>query len=101
MILGAGASAPYGFSTGGGLLNEARRCSVGQLAGYIPQEFRAAAPALHSALRGTLTQSIDALLETRLDLVDAGKCYMARWLLQYEKNMLDRHVDNDPNRAQH
>jgi hypothetical protein len=90
IVLGAGASAPYGFYTGGELLNEARRYPAQQFQDFIPPEYRNAAPALHAALTETLERSIDAMLETRPTLMDAGKAFMARWLLQCERNYRDR-----------
>jgi hypothetical protein len=100
IVLGAGASVPYGFYSGLELLNEARRLATEQFVGFIPPEHQGEARALHAALKGTLARSIDAMLEKRLDLVDAGKCFMARWLLQCERNMLARNVAEDGRRAQ-
>jgi hypothetical protein len=89
IVLGAGASVPYGFWSGQGLLDEARKYSAEEFSNVLPVRFGGEAPALHRALRGTLSSSIDAALETRPRLVDAGKAFMARWLLQCEQNWRD------------
>src|ERR1017187_996052 len=100
IVLGAGASAPYGFYTGGELLNEARKYPPQQFQGFVPPEYRDAAPKLHAALTETLERSIDAMLETRPTLMDAGKAFMARWLLQCERNYRERpHAVDDAIRA--
>jgi hypothetical protein len=87
IILGAGASMPYGFPSGEKLLRDARMYPVQQLASLVKPGQPMAVPALHRALQGTLDRSIDAMLETLpKEVVDAGKAYMARTLLACEAN---------------
>lgn len=84
MILGAGASMPYGFPSGEGLFNQACRMPLAVLADTIWPAARHFAPPLHLAVRESLDQSLDAMLELRADLVEAGKAFMARSLLLTE-----------------
>ena len=89
IILGAGASMPYGFPSGEGLLRAGRLYPVDQLPQYILPQYHIEVPAFHRALHGTLERSIDAMLETRDDIVPIGKAFMARWLLEAERRMRD------------
>jgi len=82
---------PYGFPSGEGLLREARKYTGQQLADQVRPSPVVSAPALERALKGTLARSIDAMLESRPDVVDAGKAFMARWLLNCERNFRDNH----------
>jgi hypothetical protein len=86
---------PYGFPSGEGLLRAARRYDAQQLREQVRPLPSIHVPALESALKGTLARSIDAMLETRLDIVDAGKAFMARWLLNCEGRFRDTPDDSD------
>jgi hypothetical protein len=86
LILGAGASAPRGFSTGGELLSQARRAGQSGLEEMIKPVSENYAEALSAAVRGTGDKSLDAMLELRSDLVQAGKALMARVLLNCERS---------------
>src|ERR1700683_290409 len=91
IILGAGASMPYGFPSGRQMLDDARRLSAWDLSNQVPAEHREGAIALHKALMKTLEQSIDAMLETQpAEVVNAGKDLMARTLLQCERNLREQ-----------
>lgn len=87
LLLGAGASIPYQFPSGDDLLRQARHININALPDFVSPGPRAEVPALFSALQGTLERSIDAMLETRPDIVKAGKAYMARHLLNCERNV--------------
>jgi len=84
LVLGAGASMPYGFPSGEGLLKQARILPAEQLANTIRPYTRSLVPLLESAVHGTLDRSLDAMLELRTDLVEVGKAFMARVLLECE-----------------
>jgi hypothetical protein len=87
-ILGAGASAPHKFDTGETLLRNARNMAPLTLMEYIkPLQSYEATP-LRDALINTGDLSIDAMLETRRDIQNAGKMLMARMLLHQERNAL-------------
>jgi hypothetical protein len=94
-ILGAGASAPYGFDTGERLLQNARRLSEDQIAEHIKPLPPSGAPLLHDALIHTGDLSIDAMLETRPNIQHPGKALIARMLLQQERNALNNHHVSD------
>lgn len=83
LILGAGASA--GFPTGWDLLTQARSQDPRGLAEMIKPVDASAAPALHLAITNTGDKSLDAMLEHRQELVQAGKALMARALLFREE----------------
>ena len=70
--------------SGEGLFQGARALSLPSLADAIRPAVRSLTPPLHSAVRGSLDQSLDAMLELRTDLQTAGKAYMARALLRAE-----------------
>jgi hypothetical protein len=93
LILGAGASAPRGFPTGQQLLAEARRLNLESIVQMISPISRTSAAAFHQAITDTLDKSLDAMLERRADLIQAGKAYMARALLQYEARSRDQNYD--------
>jgi hypothetical protein len=86
VILGAGASMPYGFPSGRDLLRSAQAFQTPEtLADFIKSPASAGARPLFDALRDTLDQSIDAMLETLPSVVvDAGKGFIARYLLNRE-----------------
>jgi hypothetical protein len=87
-ILGAGASAPYGFDTGERLLERARALKVESIADLIRPLPRHGAAPLHDALIHTGDQSIDAMLETNGPIQAPGKALIARLLLQQEREAL-------------
>jgi hypothetical protein len=89
IILGAGASMPYGFPSGESLLREAQSYrDPGKFANFLPFINRASAAQLLKALHATLDTSIDAMLETlSVPIVDAGKAFIAKSLLQREYNL--------------
>src|SRR5262249_4143950 len=95
MILGAGASMPYRFPSGEGLFQSARKLDLNALADTIRPASPHLARPLHLAVRDSLDQSLDAMLELRADLGEAGKAYMARTLLQAEA-AARASVDDDP-----
>jgi hypothetical protein len=84
-VLGAGANVPYGFSTGGGLVDKLRgadpRSRMGQAGEQITLR---EAQAFQTALMDNLLPSIDAMLEHRRDLVKVGKRMMAKRLYEQE-----------------
>src|SRR5262245_44706469 len=84
-VLGAGASVPYGFSTGGVLLGKAKQLVPDVIRNYT-QDYvgLAAGQRLLDALVPSYDASIDALLEHRVDLVPDGKRLIAALLLQEE-----------------
>jgi hypothetical protein len=84
LILGAGASVPRGFPTGGQLLAQARAQELHGLAEMIKPFGAPSAPDLHKAIANTGDKSLDAMLEYRPDLVPTGKVLMARALLNCE-----------------
>src|SRR6185312_16677794 len=85
-VLGAGASAPYGFPTGAGLLEMARGVDVRELSGNAGQQFsNRAADLFRQAVEDNMLASIASLLEHRRDLVSIGKKVMAFLLYQRER----------------
>jgi hypothetical protein len=96
-VLGAGASVPFDFPTGGKLLRERKDQNVDVLRGMAATEISAEEAAdLHAALRQSEDNSIDALLEYRPDLERAGKLVIAASLLGKEEGCVDKTVrDND------
>ena len=94
LILGAGASAPRGFPTGWQLLAQARAQELHGLAEMIKPVPATSAPALLQAIAGTGERSLDAMLEHRPPLVEAGKALMARALLYKEESALASRQDS-------
>jgi hypothetical protein len=84
-ILGAGASAPYQFSTGRGQLNDARTYTAEQLAERFSPVSRKLAPQLLTRLLKTGEPSIDAMLRPDSPLVAAAKGIIARDLFRVEQ----------------
>jgi hypothetical protein len=84
-VLGAGANVPYGFSTGGGLLEKARALDLASLerqtAGLLHRD---ELEPLRIALSDNMLASIDAMLEHRRSLWKAGKMLMASLLFEEE-----------------
>lgn len=72
-ILGAGANVPYGFSTGGGLIDKLRGVDPQARMGNAGQQItRQESEAFRLAMLDNLLPSIDAMLEHRADLVKVG-----------------------------
>jgi hypothetical protein len=95
-ILGAGASHPYGFPSGQGLLQGARVHDEETLRRELRQLNRDSLqqiPAFRNALARTLEKSLDAMLEMRTDLSEVGKAFMARVLLECERSNRGRNLD--------
>ena len=90
-VLGAGASHPYGFPLGQGLLNEVVR-ELSNADGEFHHEVCAVireverVKAFARDLRLCGRSSIDAFLETRQEFVDVGKAAIARVLSEYESD---------------
>ena len=87
LILGAGASCPYGFPTGLGLIDEI--CQLGYHA-TMPYTSNPAAHPAHwreftNALRNAHAPSIDSFLENRREFGDAGRIGIAHVLLAAER----------------
>ena len=77
-VLGAGANVPYGFSTGGGLIDKLRSADPQSRMGNAGQQItRQESEAFRIALLDNLLPSIDAMLEHRADLVKVGKRMIA------------------------
>jgi len=90
-VLGAGASAPYGFDTGHKLLERARSLSETDIVNLIaPPMPRSGVPPLLEALVHTGDLSVDAMLETRGNIQAPGKALIARLLLEQERAALQR-----------
>jgi hypothetical protein len=95
MILGAGASAPYGFNTGRGQLNWARSLEAPNLAIEIEPLSTTLVPQLQLTLRDTGERSIDAMLKASSALLPAAKALMARDLLRAERQTLAVRPEKD------
>jgi len=86
LILGAGASQPYGFKTGREQLDWAR--ATPDLLDEIKPVIPMYAPQLASVLRDTGERSIDAMLRADSPLLPAAKTLMARDLLRAERRLI-------------
>ena len=93
LILGAGASIPYGFPDGRSLkldiainVNTKNKDFVRSItaAGYDAGELQA----FGKALEGSPLMSVDAFLERRSEFVTVGKVAIARQLIGYEQQGL-------------
>src|SRR5258708_19497688 len=88
LILGAGASAPFGFPTGYQLLNEVLSCAAYSSDGASPllalDYGTGQIQAFWEALRASGKSSVDSFLEHRPTLVDIGKAAMAWALIRCE-----------------
>jgi hypothetical protein len=89
LILGAGASVPYGFSTGKKQLDEARMLTADQLRQNIAPESSTRVPALQAALHATGELSIDAMLPATSPILRAAKALIARDLYRVERSHLN------------
>ena len=97
-VLGAGASVPYGFSTGATLVQKARGLSVDEMHGKVSnQHGRHQMQLIRNALQGNITSSIDAMFEHRKDLWLPLKKLMASLLYEEEVNAEDQYppIDDD------
>jgi hypothetical protein len=84
-VLGAGANVPYGFSTGGDLIEKVRGVDPRTLMGNAGNQItRRESAAFQAVVNDNLLPSIDALLEHRADLVKVGKRVMATVLYAQE-----------------
>lgn len=83
-VLGAGANVPYGFSTGGDLIDKARPVGDSrELMGNAGEQItRAESAAFQAAVVDNMLPSIDAMLEHRTDLLKVGKRVIATLLYQ-------------------
>jgi hypothetical protein len=88
-VLGAGASMPYGFPSGMKLLEAAKNLTMDDLAGMdSSQGDRRVHVGLLAALSGTQEESIDAMLETQPENVQAaGKRIIAAEILSAESKV--------------
>lgn len=85
-VLGAGASATYGFSTGRQLLGSARGHTPESLSGFTARSVSIIdARPLLQAITDTLLPSIDAMLEHRQELWSAGKRFISALLIRQEE----------------
>ena len=92
LVLGAGASKPYGFQVGGELVDQILRelgnntdlAKSVESAGFDPEEVRE----FRRKLRHSSRASIDAFLEGQPAFLDLGKFVIAAALLPSEKNQL-------------
>lgn len=93
LVLGAGASHPYGYPVGRTLLDDIIKGAANpgsplfndltHVAGF---DFVGAnVKQFSSELNGSASQSVDAFLESRTDFIDMGRCAIASELLRYEK----------------
>jgi hypothetical protein len=95
-VLGAGSSAPYGFSTGTRLLQSAREMSVEQMSEATEGRFQPGQMnPIHNALQDTVMSSIDAMLQHQPNLWPALKGLMAALLLDEEEKALTTRPDVD------
>src|ERR1700722_17240588 len=93
-VLGAGSSAPYGFSTGARLLQRAREMSVDQMSAATEESFqRGAMRPIYNGLQKTIMSSIDAILQNQPNLWPALKGLMAALLLDEEAKALTTRPD--------
>jgi hypothetical protein len=84
-VLGAGANVPYGFSTGGGLIDILRGKDPQTVMGNAGNQITKLESAKFlDAVIDNMLPSIDAMLEHRTDLVKVGKRVMATILYTQE-----------------
>jgi hypothetical protein len=96
IVLGAGANVPYGFSTGGKLLDSVRGVDVRALMGNAGQQVTAAqCREFERALADNMLPSIDALLEHRRDLWQVGKRVIATLLYSEESQAKPPSLSDD------
>jgi hypothetical protein len=90
LILGAGASEPYGFKTGGRQLDWARSLGQPHLIPDTAPLLRTLVPQLQRTLRDTGEGSIDAMLRADSPLLLHAKALMARDLFRVERTLLSQ-----------
>lgn len=83
-VLGAGASIPYKFKSGSQMFTEARALSARQLS-KILGVYEPEAERFQRVLAHSLGESIDSVLETRADVSNVGKRYIAREIAAMER----------------
>lgn len=84
-LIGAGANVPYGFSTGGKLLDRVRDVDVRSIMGNAAQQVTASeCREFELALVDNMLSSVDSLLEHRPELWKVGKRVIATLLYQEE-----------------
>jgi hypothetical protein len=89
-VIGTGAHVPYGFSTGEGLLVRARNLNVDQMHKAVQEQIgKTELAALAQTLKDNFLSSIDALLEHRQPLRQAGKKLILSMLLDEEERALN------------
>jgi hypothetical protein len=87
VILGAGASIPYGFPSGAELLRMARGFDLRNLQSKLRDvQLEGDTEKLLAALKRTHDPSLDTLLELRPDITTVGKRLIAALLLEFEFN---------------
>jgi len=95
-VLGAGANVPYGFSTGGGLIDKVRGVDPRSRMGNAGQQITAReSEDFRSAVNDNMLPSIDAMLEHRSDLTKVGKRMIATILYEQEANARPKSFDED------
>lgn len=104
LILGAGASKPYGFPLGQTLVSQALKApNIGKLRTPLEQHRDITPEQLTTfcgELRASLAPSIDAFLETRGEFEDVGKTLIALLLIQHEEPAQLYHAEHDPDNKQ-
>jgi hypothetical protein len=89
-VVGAGASAAYNFPSGPAMLRHARSRTPAELHQDVRERFtKAVASKFHAALADAECDSIDSLLEYRLDLDGIGRAYIAHQILRAEHDNRD------------
>lgn len=85
-VVGAGASVPYGFPTGGDLLSHAKSSGAAGLWQQIMPKLCGAVLTgdLRDAISACENESVDALLEQRPDILMPGKYFIATRILYHE-----------------
>ena len=101
LVLGAGASSPYGFPVGNRLLHEALVPPSG-VGAPLKQELDKRGftendvASFRTALEASLTSSIDAFLETRQHFEDLGRLIIAYLLMRHEYPKKLFRLERDP-----
>ena len=105
LVLGAGASSPYGFPVGDRLVHEALfpPAAVG---GPLRQELHKRGftekdvASFRTALEASLTSSIDAFLETRQQFEELGRLIIAYLLMRHEDPKTLFRLERDPSQVE-
>ncbi len=101
LVLGAGASSPYGFPVGDELVHEALY-PFGEIQGSLAADLSAGGvdpkdiDAFRAALEASLVPSIDAFLETRTEYEQLGKRVIAYLLMHREDPKKLFRLERDP-----